>query len=79
MYILFGDPEGSPLKITIEILLCKVYGDDTAFLEEHVIISYLLWRSQTNIRIVNTINYPHNRSRITEADNGNGKFYHLSY
>ena len=43
---LFGDPEGSPLKIAIKIYyICEVYGDksdDTALLSEHVITLYLL-------------------------------------
>ena len=37
---------GSRAKTAIKSLLCKVYGDksdDTGFLPEHVIISYLLW------------------------------------
>ena len=48
MYVLFWDPEGSPLNITVEVLLDVKYmgikSDDTAFLGEHVnvIISYLL-------------------------------------
>ena len=27
IYVLFEDPEGSPSKIAVEVLLCKVYGD----------------------------------------------------
>ncbi len=28
IFFLFGDPEGSPSKTTVEILLCEVYGDN---------------------------------------------------
>ena len=44
MPFLLGDPEGSPLKIAIEVHYIKYMdkSDDTAFLSEQVIISYLL-------------------------------------
>ena len=38
-------PRGSPMKITAEDLLCKVYGnksDDSVFLSVHVMLSYCL-------------------------------------
>ena len=42
--VLLADPEGSPLKIAIEVYYVKYMGIKvmTAFLSEHVIISYLL-------------------------------------